>query len=768
MKARSEELAQKLLTSKKDEQNMSLQIKKDIIERRKTLPLDFIFRRALKRYVRAHQESGMKKWKSFVRRAKAIERLLMKVTPYAICIQRHIRGYLGRKRAAIMREIRRVELKRLRLNMSVRIQCWWRLVIVLTKIRIRTAQNLEAKRQRSATKLQWAFRGHMGRKKARKLLRIKLTRVMRDLLKYEHMLTEEEHVILEACSAILFDQRDDPRWERESIYTSTDIRRAITLCMKMEKSRCDRAKRKRDKHLLDIMKEKQRMKMEMLNKQKEKYAKKLAEEQAKLAEIACREEEERQHALKLKEEQAEAERLRKELEEQVLADEMKKIMASREHLKEDEEAERKALKQLEDIERERIAKLKAEDLVKSDAKRLRKEEQLRAQEEKLAKLGIIAKKEEEGDSKEEGTENPDDAAESKAPDTEEKAELKDAVTKKAVQRGGGDPFKVVCDTPYDTDDQDELNMNVGEEIIVLDRGDTSGDANWWNGENKATGASGIFPSDCIKVIRKKVIAKENFVPETEEELALEEGDYIAIFEWDGAEWWRGENMSSKKNGIFPSDVVITEEEFQIAEEKRQALEKKQEEEEMARMAEMAMEGIASQDDDDGERALRVVFDLLDYNRDGTLERKDIIYSCMDGGRMENILQACGKLRIWLRPSTIHRFVRCIDYPLNNGHGTFEQFKTFIRNPHVIEAKLLNQDKQVQDAKDKNEETKEEAEMALAAEAEESAKRKKDEPLDDASSLIPDTGEPDFDILPPRGIKRSEYKCKLLPCLLKQE
>ena len=37
-----------------------------------------------------------------------------------------------------------------------------------------------------------------------------------------------------------------------------------------------------------------------------------------------------------------------------------------------------------------------------------------------------------------------------------------------------------------------------------------------------------------------------------------------------------------------------------------------------------------------ERALRVVFDLLDYNRDGTLERKDIIYSCMDGGRMGTI------------------------------------------------------------------------------------------------------------------------------------
>ena len=104
---------------------------------------------------------------------------------------------------------------------------------------------------------------------------------------------------------------------------------------------------------------------------------------------------------------------------------------------------------------------------------------------------------------------------------------------------------------------------------------------------------------------------------------------------------------------------------------------------------------------------------------------------MDGGRMENILQACGKLRIWLRPSTIHRFVRCIDYPLNNGHGTFEQFKTFIRNPHVIEAKLLNQDKQVQDAKDKNEETKEETVVKKAKESE----RKRDGEVNGDVALI---------------------------------
>ena len=132
--------------------------------------------------------------------------------------------------------------------------------------------------------------------------------------------------------------------------------------------------------------------------------------------------------------------------------------------------------------------------------------------------------------------------------------------------------------------------------------------------------------------------------------------------------------------------------------------------------------------------------------------------------MENILQACGKLRIWLRPSSVHRFMRCIDYPLNNGHGSYDQFKAFIRNPHTIEAKLLNEDKRLQDEKDKEKKMKEEAAASTAAVAEELEKQKSGEMLDDASSLIPDTGEPDLDFLPPRGIQRKEYKGKLLPCV----
>ena len=55
--------------------------------------------------------------------------------------------------------------------------------------------------------------------------------------------------------------------------------------------------------------------------------------------------------------------------------------------------------------------------------------------------------------------------------------------------------------------------------------------NWWYR---------FISSDCIEVVRKRVIGKENFVAEDEEELTFEEGDFIAIYEWDDPEWWKGE------------------------------------------------------------------------------------------------------------------------------------------------------------------------------------------------------------------------------------
>ena len=114
---------------------------------------------------------------------------------------------------------------------------WWKLIVLLEKIRIRTAKNLAARQERSARKIQWCFRGHKSRSRVRRILRLELTQSMRDILKYEHILTEEEHIMMEACSAGLFDQRDDPRWEREQLYSSLDIRRATKLCKQINESR---------------------------------------------------------------------------------------------------------------------------------------------------------------------------------------------------------------------------------------------------------------------------------------------------------------------------------------------------------------------------------------------------------------------------------------------------------------------------------------------------------------------------------------------------
>ena len=56
-----------------------------------------------------------------------------------------------------MREIRRVELKRLRINSATKLQVWWKLMILLQKIRIRTAKNLAAKQEKSAKKYNGVF-----------------------------------------------------------------------------------------------------------------------------------------------------------------------------------------------------------------------------------------------------------------------------------------------------------------------------------------------------------------------------------------------------------------------------------------------------------------------------------------------------------------------------------------------------------------------------------------------------------------------------------
>ena len=71
---------------------------------------------------------------------------------------------------------------------------------------------------------------------------------------------------------------------------------------------------------------------------------------------------------------------------------------------------------------------------------------------------------------------------------------------------------------------------------------------------------------------------------------------------------------------------------------------------MERMAEIAMEGIAVQDDEDGERALKVVFLIFSISTKMAHSGKDIMYAAFDASRVENICKhvvnfECGSAQV---------------------------------------------------------------------------------------------------------------------------
>ena len=193
------------------------------------------------------------------------------------------------------------------------------------------------------------------------------------------------YIMMEACSAVLFDQRDDPRGEREQIYTSLDIRRATKLCNQINESRIKRAKKKRELNTQEIMREKQRMKRELLEKQKAKYEERLAKERARLIEIAKREEEEKQRVLRLKREREEEERVRAAKHRAMLDMENAHIREIMDQMSEEEIEQREAMEKLKKLENERIGKIKADEREKSMAN-ARREAQKLAQDQKVLDL----------------------------------------------------------------------------------------------------------------------------------------------------------------------------------------------------------------------------------------------------------------------------------------------------------------------------------------------------------------------------------------------
>jgi hypothetical protein len=56
---------------------------------------------------------------------------------------------------------------------------------------------------------------------------------------------------------------------------------------------------------------------------------------------------------------------------------------------------------------------------------------------------------------------------------------------------------VVVEHLYVAENADELSLMVGQRLRARD----TGDAGWWFGEDLATGRSGVFPNNFVKVVQ---------------------------------------------------------------------------------------------------------------------------------------------------------------------------------------------------------------------------------------------------------------------------
>jgi hypothetical protein len=103
---RTEQLEKEIENNHHSETKIMNNIQSNIeYSRTSLLPLDFIFRKALRRYRISFLKVAMSKWFSFILRSRTIEKLLNKVVPYCISIQKIWRGVLGRKRKCIEQDV---------------------------------------------------------------------------------------------------------------------------------------------------------------------------------------------------------------------------------------------------------------------------------------------------------------------------------------------------------------------------------------------------------------------------------------------------------------------------------------------------------------------------------------------------------------------------------------------------------------------------------------------------------------------------------------
>ena len=189
-----------------------------------------------------------------------------------------------------------------------------------------------------------------------------------------------------------------------------------------------------------------------------------------------KEEEEKQRVLRLKREEEE-ERVRAAKHRAMLDMENAHIREIMDQMSEEEIEQREAMEKLKKLENERIGKIKADEREKESMANARREAQKLAQDQKV--LDLQEKKEGVVDGSQ-GTDEvngqtPLDAEAAKTNGSEENTdEMKigenDSVKKPGVRHGGGNPWQVLGKLAYDAENQDELNINVGDEIKIIDRG----------------------------------------------------------------------------------------------------------------------------------------------------------------------------------------------------------------------------------------------------------------------------------------------------------
>lgn len=110
---------------------------------------------------------------------------------------------------------------------------------------------------------------------------------------------------------------------------------------------------------------------------------------------------------------------------------------------------------------------------------------------------------------------------------------------------------VICQ--YAKDDDNEIGLEEGEQITVFEKPD----AVWWFGSN-AQGEKGLFPAEYVQLLKPPyAIASYPYNATESNELSFPEGAIITDIEFDDEDWWSGVYFNQRN--LFPSNYVELQE-----------------------------------------------------------------------------------------------------------------------------------------------------------------------------------------------------------------